>query len=262
MSFAAKLRFDDPGLHLLRGKAYRRLGKHLLASHDYERAVTIHVERITQAQGRDQAESLSRIRAMSYLCNDNMLMDLCFSLLETENSDLALKLFSSIAAADPSRSIVLALMGHVKSFQCDFEGAEKDLEKAIIEDPLNSNVLLFRALYSRSIAPASSLQDLRQSLELDERNCNASFVMGKFCETQKDWRGALKAYKAAMMENNDDAQLLEATMRYSEISLQFAGADIILRTAAFKTMTLASVKHAPALEPLVVLARLFARFGN
>eukprot|EP00291_Cryptomonas_curvata_P002739 CAMPEP_0172187040 /NCGR_PEP_ID=MMETSP1050-20130122/21117_1 /TAXON_ID=233186 /ORGANISM="Cryptomonas curvata, Strain CCAP979/52" /LENGTH=1194 /DNA_ID=CAMNT_0012861319 /DNA_START=571 /DNA_END=4152 /DNA_ORIENTATION=- len=262
LNFAAKLRFDDPGLYVLRGKAFRKLGKHLLAGHDYERAVMIHVERITQAQGRDQAELKNRIRVMRYLCNDNMLINLCFSFLETENPDLALKTFTSILAADPSRSIIHALMGHIKSFQGDFEGAEKDLERAILEDPLNSNALLFRALYSRNIDPMTSLQDLRQSLELDERNCKASFVMGKFCETQQDWQGALRAYRSAMIENDDDARLLEATMRYSEISLQLAGADSILRTAAFKKITLASVKHAPALEPLVALARLFARFGE
>ena len=264
LNIAVKLRFDDSALYILRARAFKKLKKSLLSAYDFERSVMIHIERIMHLQtSGSQFEVNQSIRQMRLSCTDKVLINMCLSFLETENPDLALKILMSVISIDPSRPIVYSLLGHVKSYKGDFEDAEKDFERAVTEDPLNSNTLLFRALFLRNMDPASSLLDLKQSIELDERNSKACFVMGRYCEAQQDWQGALKSYWSVMTgDDDDDNRLLEATIRYSELSLQMAGADISLRVAAFKNLIFAGMRFAPALEPLVTLARLYARFGE
>ena len=262
LNLAVKLRYDDSALYFLRGKAFKKLGKSLLSAYDYERATSIHIERFSQQQESKNSEHNKLIRRMRLACTDQILIDMCFSFLETDHADLAIKILNDTLSVDASRAVAYSLLGHVKSFKGEFEDAEKDIERALVEDSSNSYVHLFKSLFYRNIDPSSSLLDLKQSLELDERNAKANFVMAKFSETQQDWQGALKAYRSAMAEDDDDAQHLEASIRYSEISLQVAGADFSLRNTAFKNLMIASVRHAPSLEPLIVSARLYARFGE
>ena len=133
-------------------------------------------------------------RYAGFTMSDQQQLHQAASLLQSGDSDEALKLLLSLSQRDPNNANVWQLMALAYKQLGDFERAEQAFQKALVLDPQPSTLTNLGNLYRKMARPAEAISCYDQALLSAPDNIPAQVNRGWALLDADDHRGAERAF--------------------------------------------------------------------